>query len=274
MWAAYALPRSRGGGSVTARPSGPRPAGRARRAAATRRADADAADADGRLYHYALFGRMVVTRGLNPYVTPPSALARRSAVGAGELAGLPDPLRSRVHRPVRRRRLDWRRRPIATALAFKTLATGSAPSRRGRIALAGREGRSGLLPLSFIAWNPLALIETAGSGHNEMVMIGLALPGCWSSRAAAPASGFRAAGGSAHVKWVTAAAVGPGVRRPPPRDGRLCAPARGSSANSRPSRPRSPLPSIPRSGRAREHVLPPPPDDRSRAIRWGTRLSG
>ena len=75
-------------------------------------------------------------------------------------------------------------RPIGTALAFKTLAAaGGALTAWAAAALAKRDGRDGLLPLLLVAWNPLALLETAGSGHNEMVMIGLALLGLlWCAR--------------------------------------------------------------------------------------------
>ena len=99
------------------------------------------------LYHYALFGRMIITRGLNPYVTPGDAAGRRSAVAARELARLFDPLRPGVHRAVRGGGVGRRGQPVGTALAFKTLATAfGALTVWAVAALARREARSGLLP--------------------------------------------------------------------------------------------------------------------------------
>jgi hypothetical protein len=161
------------------------------------------------LYHYALFGRMIVTRGLNPYVTTANALAD-------------DPLWPLA---------SWRDHtthygpvftglsvvaawiggggPVRTALAFKTLAAaGGALAAWSATALARKDGRSGLLPLVFVAWNPLALIETAGNGHNEMVMIGLALLGMVVIARGRPGAGFALVVASAHVKWITAGLAG------------------------------------------------------------------
>jgi hypothetical protein len=161
------------------------------------------------LYHYALFGRMIVTRGLNPYVTSGNALAD-------------DPLWALS---------SWRDYtthygpvftglsvvatwiggggPVGTALAFKTLAiAGGALAAWSATALARRDGRSGLLPLLLVTWNPLALIETAGNGHNEMVMIGLALLGMVVIARGRTGVGFALVVASAHVKWITAALAG------------------------------------------------------------------
>ena len=52
------------------------------------------------------------------------------------------------------------------------------------------------------------LIETAGSGHNEMVMIGLALYGLWVFRKGLMTVGFLLLVASAHIKWITAALAG------------------------------------------------------------------
>ena len=74
--------------------------------------------------------------------------------------------------------------------------------------LARRQGRSALVPLALVAWSPLALIETAGSGHNELVMMALALGGLVVAERGRPNVGFALMVGSVHVKWVTAALVG------------------------------------------------------------------
>lgn len=161
------------------------------------------------LYHYALFGRMIITRGLNPYVTAGNALKD-------------DPLWPLA---------DWHEYPthygpvftglsvlavaaggggpIGTALAFKTMAAVfGALAAWSAAGLAKQQQRSGLLPLGLVALNPLIQIETAGSGHNEMVMMGLALAGLLVAGRGRPTVGFALLIGSVHVKWVTAALVG------------------------------------------------------------------
>jgi len=161
------------------------------------------------LYHYAMFGRMVLTRGLNPYVTPPSALQGDPLL---PLANWQD--YTTHYGPVFTGLsvVDaWvgAGGAIATALAFKTMATGfGALAAWAAARLAEREGRSALLPMALIAWNPLALIETAGSGHNEMVMMGLALSGLLAMARGRSSLGCLLLVASVHVKWVSAAVVG------------------------------------------------------------------
>jgi hypothetical protein len=161
------------------------------------------------LYHYALFGRMIITRGLNPYVTPGNAL---HGDPLWPLAIWQD--YTSHYGPV----FTWLSvaaawigggRPIATAIAFKTLATGfGGLAAWSAVGLAKQQNRSGLVPLVLLAWNPLVLIETAGSGHNEMVMIGLALCGLWVFRSGRTILGFLLLVASVHVKWITAALAG------------------------------------------------------------------
>jgi len=126
------------------------------------------------VYHYALFGRMIVAHGLNPYVTPIDAIrgdplwpfshwteysthygpvftgisTLAAAAGAGH--------------------------PIATAIAFKVLATAfGVLATWSVVALARQQGRSALVPAALLCWNPLVVLETAGSAHNDIVMMGL-----------------------------------------------------------------------------------------------------
>jgi hypothetical protein len=161
------------------------------------------------LYHYALFGRMVITRGLNPYVTPGAALVGDPLL---PLAGWCDftshygPVFTGLSIAA-----AWvgRGGPIATALAFKTMAVaGGALTAWSVMALARQGGRSGLLPLFFVAWSPLALLETAGSGHNELVMTGIALFGLVMIGRGRNNLGFALMVASVHVKWITAALAG------------------------------------------------------------------
>jgi alpha-1,6-mannosyltransferase len=161
------------------------------------------------LYHYALFGRMIITRGLNPYVTPGSALADDPLAA---LASWPDypthygPVFTGLSVVA-----AWigSGGAIGTAIAFKALATaGGVLAAWSVVALARQDGRGGLLPLLLVAWNPLALVETAASGHNEMVMIGLALVGVLVARQGRTNAGFLLLLASVHVKWITAALAG------------------------------------------------------------------
>jgi hypothetical protein len=158
------------------------------------------------LYHYALFGRMIITRGLNPYVTPGSAVADDPLFA---LASWPD--FATHYGPVFTGLsviAAWLGggHAIGTAVAFKTLAAaGGALTAGCAAALARRDGRDGLLPLALVAWNPLALVESAGSGHNELIMMGLALLGVLVARRGRPNAGFALLVASAHVKWITAA---------------------------------------------------------------------
>jgi hypothetical protein len=144
------------------------------------------------LYHYSLFGRMIITRGLNPYVTTGNALKGEPLWVLSDSHTIPThygpvfTVLSVLAAAV------GRGGPIGTALGFKTLATGfGALAAWSVVALARRQGRSGALPLALVVLNPLILVETAGSGHNETVMLGLAL-----------------IVGSVHVKWVTATLAG------------------------------------------------------------------
>ena len=150
--------------------------------------------------------------------------------------------------------MDGRRRRGRTALAFKTLAiAGGALAAWSAAALARRDGRSGLLPLCSSTWNPLALLETAGNGHNEMVMIGLALLGMVVIARGRTAAGFALVVASAHVKWITAALAGLVVVARAARAGRDARPGartraiRGHRRRGHRRRLRAVL------GRAREH---------------------
>src|SRR5436190_1071092 len=76
------------------------------------------------LYHYSLFGRMIITRGLNPYVTTGNALAGEPLWVLSDSHTIPThygpvfTALSVVAAGI------GRGGPIGTALAFKTLATG------------------------------------------------------------------------------------------------------------------------------------------------------
>ncbi|HEX6655664.1 MAG TPA: hypothetical protein VF153_05570 [Candidatus Limnocylindria bacterium] len=131
------------------------------------------------IYHYALFGRMVTYYGLNPYIVPGSAVSA-------------DPIWPLVY---------WRdvtthygpvwtlisagvaalggQNVLLTVLAFKGVAALFNLANCLLVFwLARRLGQAdGLSALLLYAWNPLILIEVAGSGHNDAVMMAFALLG-------------------------------------------------------------------------------------------------
>ena len=139
---------------------------------------------------------MIITRGLNPYVTPGRS-ARWTIRCCRWRTGATTPTH---YGPVFTgalgdRRVGRRRRPVGTALAFKTLATAfGALAAWAASRSPGTTAAAACCPCCSIAWNPIALIETAGSGHNEMVMMGLALLGMWVIAAGPNERRLRAAG--------------------------------------------------------------------------------
>jgi hypothetical protein len=158
------------------------------------------------LFHHALFGRMLVTRGLNPYLTPGDALAGEPLWTLANWRALPShygpvfTLLSALAAAV------GRGDPLATALAFKALAAACGIVTVLAIAaLARQDGRDGALPALIHGWNPLVVLETAGSGHNEAVMLAPALVGLWLVRRGRALAGFTLLIASVHVKGVTAA---------------------------------------------------------------------
>jgi len=131
------------------------------------------------IYLYALFGRMATYYGLNPYLVPGRAIEADvvwpfvcwrdvtthygpvwTMISAG-LAALGD------------------NNVLLTVLVFKgAVAISHLANCLLVLCLARRfTGGDGLGPLLLYAWNPLIVIETAGSGHNEAVMMSLALLG-------------------------------------------------------------------------------------------------
>jgi hypothetical protein len=137
------------------------------------------------LYHYAAFGRMVAFSGFNPYTTPIESVPY-------------DPVTTLA---------DWRQltshygafftwvsaaaawiggdSPVKTAWAFKgvaALANLGVALGAYRLAREGGEGGrggqgGGLAAATLCALGPAFVIESAGSGHNEAIMMALAVAG-------------------------------------------------------------------------------------------------
>lgn len=133
------------------------------------------------IYHYILFGRMVADYGLNPYVVPGTAIrsdpfwhlafwhdvtTHYGPVWTIVSAGLVMVTGQSV---------------VGTVLAFKSCTALMSSVSCGLVYYLTRElsgsERAAFRALVLYAWNPLILIESAGSGHNEVVMMTFALFG-------------------------------------------------------------------------------------------------
>ena len=131
------------------------------------------------IYHYALFGRMVAFYGLNPYVLPGTVVSGDpvwpwvfwrdvtthygpiwTLISAGA-AALSD------------------QSVLLTVLTFKGVAALFNLANCLLVFLLARRltGGDGIAALLLYAWNPLILIEVAGNGHNDAVMMTFALLG-------------------------------------------------------------------------------------------------
>jgi hypothetical protein len=161
------------------------------------------------LYRYAMFGRMIITRGLNPYVTTGNAIAGDPIVALADGRGIPThygPLFTDLSLLA-----TWigGGRAIRTALAFKVMATAfGAVAAWAIVVIARQQRRSDVLPLALVALNPLVLLETAGSAHNEPIMMGLALGGLAVAGKGKRNLGFALLVASVHIKWITAVLLG------------------------------------------------------------------
>lgn len=135
----------------------------------------------GDVFHYAMQGRLHAVHGFNPYVVPASRAADDPFLAVTLWSDRPT-----QYGPV------WiqlsafcvwlgRDSIVLTALCFKALAGLSHLLGALFVLLLARRlaGGDGVLPLLFYAWNPVLLIESAGTAHNDGVMMTLALAGVY-----------------------------------------------------------------------------------------------
>ena len=139
------------------------------------------------MFGYLMYGQIAVVHGLNPYIWPPSAFAHDPLLQwvAPIWRSLPSPygpvwtdVNWGVARIVRDSSI------VEQVLVYKALAVGLLIATLAMIwALLGRLGANGrphpgrLAAFTAFAWNPLVLIETAGNGHNDALVLALLLAG-------------------------------------------------------------------------------------------------
>jgi hypothetical protein len=133
------------------------------------------------IYQYAMNGRLAAVYHVNPYVVAPSAFSQ------DELFPFLFALWSNMSTPYGP---AWTlmsavtagaagQSALATIIAFKAMAGLFHLANCALVFLLARQvtGRDGIVALLLYAWNPLILLETVGSGHNEAVMMTFALAG-------------------------------------------------------------------------------------------------
>lgn len=131
------------------------------------------------IFHYAMHGRMVSLYGWNPYVVGGDAMRGDPFHALAIWRDIPTqygPLWTMLAALLTRVGGDH---VLVTVLLFKTLAAcGHIASAALIWGLARRlPGVAADRALVLYAWNPLLLLESAGSGHNDFVMLALALAG-------------------------------------------------------------------------------------------------
>jgi hypothetical protein len=159
----------------------------------------------GDVFHYAIQGRLYAVHGLNPYVAPASQVvddpfwsltiwkegttqygpvwiqlaALCSWIGGGSI--------------------------LLTVFCFKLLAALSNFFGGLIVLTLARRftGGDGVAPLLFYAWNPILLLESAGTAHNDAVMMTLALLGVYLVVRGNLHVGVAALLASAMIKYVT-----------------------------------------------------------------------
>jgi hypothetical protein len=137
----------------------------------------------GDIISYALYGRLGGVYGLNPYVSPPSAVAADPFVawlgGGPDRASLYGPLWTDLSAGLAR--LAAEVDPLVHVLIYKFLGSivvlVSMVLLWRLLPLFGSHGAKRSVGILLFAWNPLVLLELVGSGHNDGFMLMLVLGG-------------------------------------------------------------------------------------------------
>lgn len=127
------------------------------------------------LFLYGVFGRMVAFYGLNPYAGAPVQDPIAAFTQWSGRASLYGPVWTFVSTAVA---LAAGQSILWTAIGFKLIATASHLVNGALVyAIASRLGRDASTAALLYLWNPLILLESAGSGHNDAFMMMLVLGG-------------------------------------------------------------------------------------------------
>ncbi|GAB4207657.1 MAG: hypothetical protein OHK0022_36150 [Roseiflexaceae bacterium] len=137
------------------------------------------------IFSYIVYGRLAAVHGLNPTVIPPSAVPSDPFLAfLPHWQGTPSvygPLWNMLGAGAALLAQSLGGAVWLTLLLFKLLTLGLHLASAALIwSIAGHwwpERRAWAAAL--YAWNPLALVETASSGHNDMLMVALLLLGVW-----------------------------------------------------------------------------------------------
>jgi hypothetical protein len=159
------------------------------------------------VYRYAVFGRMV-RGGLNPYLAPPLVLSGDPLLPYANWWNV-----TSNYGPS----FTWLSAALAwlggdgvfaTGVAFKAAAAVASVACCWLIGrLAAALGGDGLWAAAAWGWNPLVLLESAAMGHNEAIMMALALLGLLLVARGRVWPGFAVLVVSADIKQVTGAAA-------------------------------------------------------------------
>jgi hypothetical protein len=135
------------------------------------------------LYHYAAFGRMVAFSGFNPYTTPIEAVPYDPVTNLADWRSLTSHYGAFFTWASAGAAWLGGDSPVKTAWAFKGMAAlANLAAAFGAHQLARLDSKvdskaSGLVAATLCALAPAFVIESAGSGHNEALMMALALFG-------------------------------------------------------------------------------------------------
>jgi hypothetical protein len=159
------------------------------------------------LFRYAVLGRMVNLSALNPFLAPPAAMAPDPILPYATWPGVASNYGPTFIWLASLAAQAGGNGVFGAALAFKVLAVlfGVASALLVRAVARALHGGDGNWAFAAYAWNPMVIVETASMGHNETVMLALALGGLLLVQRGRPLLGWTALVMSADVKQLTAA---------------------------------------------------------------------
>lgn len=162
------------------------------------------------IYNYLAYGRMVAGYGLNPYLVPPSRMGSDPVLAfpLWDIVTHYGPVWTGVEAAVAF--LSGSGGVFPALLLFKGCGAAChlATAVLGYFLAAQRGPREAAGALLLLGWSPLLLVEAAGSGHNDLAMMALAMAGLLAFRVRRPWAGYLLLLLSALVKYVTVLLLG------------------------------------------------------------------